>query len=145
MKRTKSTKSRTLKTIPKRFPKRLPKTYGGLANILLLRPIHDETAYDNTIEMIDALAGKKLTPDQKDYLAILISQVKIFEKTVVNGRFVFRLENTSRAAKQKRELLLLRIQRNRLRRSSPAENMKFLIRLGVLTKEGKLPKHYGGK
>lgn len=69
-----------MKTIAKQPFKKLPATYEGLAKIHMPRPIHDEVAYNNTVEMVDALAGHTLTPDQEDYLVILSDQIEIYEK-----------------------------------------------------------------
>jgi antitoxin component HigA of HigAB toxin-antitoxin module len=39
---------------------RIPKTYAGLMEMHLLRPIHDQVDAENAAEMIDLLAGHKL-------------------------------------------------------------------------------------
>ncbi|WP_277559032.1 helix-turn-helix domain-containing protein [Ereboglobus sp. PH5-10] len=44
------------------------------------RPIHDEADYNNTVEMVDMLAGHDLTPDQEDYLVILAGLIETYEK-----------------------------------------------------------------
>jgi len=42
---------------------RLPKTYGELVALHVPRPIGDKVAYDNTVAVVDALAGHALNPD----------------------------------------------------------------------------------
>jgi HTH-type transcriptional regulator/antitoxin HigA len=44
------------------------------------RPIHDNIAYDNTVEMIDRLAGHQLNADQADYLEALSLMVEEYDK-----------------------------------------------------------------
>lgn len=58
---------------------RLPKTYSGLVALHMPRPIHDEVAYDNAVELVQALAGHKLNHDQDDYLAIMAKLVEDYE------------------------------------------------------------------
>lgn len=58
---------------------RLPKTYSGLVAQHLPRPIHDKVAYDNAVEMVHALAGHKLNPDQDDYLALMAKLIADYE------------------------------------------------------------------
>lgn len=57
----------------------LPKTYAGLVSLHMPRPIHDEVAYDNAVEVVHALAGHKLNRDQDDYLAIMARTVEDYE------------------------------------------------------------------
>ena len=42
----------------------LPKTFDGLLKLHAPRPIHDEVGYENTVELVDLLAGQKLNKDQ---------------------------------------------------------------------------------
>lgn len=58
---------------------RLPKTYSSLVALHMPRPIHDEVAYDNAVELVQALAGHKLNHDQDDYLAIMAKLVEDYE------------------------------------------------------------------
>jgi HTH-type transcriptional regulator / antitoxin HigA len=58
---------------------RLPKTYSGLVALHMPRPIHDQVAYDNAVEVVHALAGHKLNPDQDDYLALMAKLVEAYE------------------------------------------------------------------
>src|SRR5438094_663168 len=44
----------------------LPKTYEKLVDILPPRPIHAQDQYDETVEMIDAMAGFELNKDQEN-------------------------------------------------------------------------------
>ena len=58
---------------------RLPKTYAALVALHVPRPLNDTVAYDNTVEIIDALAGHALNRDQEDYLEILSDLVESYE------------------------------------------------------------------
>lgn len=58
---------------------RLPTSYSELVAFHLPRPIHDDVAYRNTVEVIDALAGHELTKDQEDYLEMLSQLVESYE------------------------------------------------------------------
>jgi HTH-type transcriptional regulator/antitoxin HigA len=57
----------------------MPKTFSGLCRLLPLRPIHDETDYDNAIDVLDALAGFDLNPDQLDYFVSMTTLVGAYE------------------------------------------------------------------
>ena len=57
----------------------LPACYAELVALHMPRPIHDRVAYDNTVEVIDALAGHKLNADQDDYLELLGQLVETYE------------------------------------------------------------------
>lgn len=61
------------------LPAKLPTRYADLIALHVPRPIHDRAAYDNTIEVIDALAGHKLNADQEDYLELLGQLVEAYE------------------------------------------------------------------
>ena len=58
----------------------MPKTYDGLVRLHMPRRIHDKTAYDNTCEIADALAGHKLNTDQDDYFALLCDLIEAYDK-----------------------------------------------------------------
>lgn len=58
---------------------RLPKTYSGLVALNMPRPIHDQVAYDNAVEIVQALSGHKLNHDQDDYLALMAKLVEDYE------------------------------------------------------------------
>jgi HTH-type transcriptional regulator / antitoxin HigA len=64
---------------PLALPKKLPKTYSDLVALHVPRPIHDLVSYENTVQMVDALAGLPLNRDQEDYLEILSQQIEAFE------------------------------------------------------------------
>lgn len=66
--RTKTTKKKTF-----------PKTYKGLLNLFMLRPIHDKVELKNAIEVIDMLAGHELNQEQEDYLEALSILVEAYE------------------------------------------------------------------
>jgi len=57
-------------TTPAKFSE-LPKNYAALCAILMPRTIHDEIELENVTEIIDLIAGHKLTKDQADYLDTL--------------------------------------------------------------------------
>lgn len=61
-------------------PADLPQRYAELVEWHLPRPIHDEVAYQNTVEIVDALAGHKLNADQEDYLELLSRLVEAYEE-----------------------------------------------------------------
>ena len=58
---------------------KLPTTFDGLIRFHVPRPIHDEVGYENTVEIVDALAGHKLNQDQEDYLLLLSGLVERYE------------------------------------------------------------------
>lgn len=58
---------------------KMPKTFSGLCRMLPPRPIHDETDYDNAIEMLDSLVGFKLNKDQDDYVEAMTTLVGAYE------------------------------------------------------------------
>ena len=58
---------------------RLPTTFDGLVKFHPPRPIHDRTGYDNTVEIVDALAGQPLNPDQEDYLVLLSTLIERYD------------------------------------------------------------------
>jgi HTH-type transcriptional regulator/antitoxin HigA len=62
---------------------KLPKTYAALVALQVPRPIHDTVSYENTVALIDRLAGSQLNEDQGDYLEILSQTVEIYEKETV--------------------------------------------------------------
>jgi HTH-type transcriptional regulator/antitoxin HigA len=68
---------------PKHFGLRpfgkMPRSFDGLCRMLPLRPVHDETDYDNAIEMLDSLVGFKLNEDQLDYVEALTTLVGAYE------------------------------------------------------------------
>jgi len=57
----------------------LPKDYAALCAILMPRTIHDEIELENVTEIIDLMAGHKLTRDQADYLDTLATLATDFE------------------------------------------------------------------
>ena len=58
----------------------LPQDYAGLCRMLTPRPIHDKVGFENVIEITDAMAGHKLTPDQADYFDLLCRLIEDYEK-----------------------------------------------------------------
>lgn len=57
----------------------LPKSYAALCAILMPRTIHDGIELGNVTELIDLMAGHKLTKDQADYLDTLATLAADFE------------------------------------------------------------------
>jgi len=70
----------------------LPKVYAGLCRILTPRPIHDQAEFQNVLEITDAMAGHKLTPDQEDYFDLLCRLIEDYEKERVDAPKVTGLE-----------------------------------------------------
>lgn len=66
------------------LPDELPKSYTELVALHAPRPIHDQVSYDNTVHLVDALAGHRLNKDQEDYLDILSQQVEAYEDDHLN-------------------------------------------------------------
>jgi HTH-type transcriptional regulator / antitoxin HigA len=72
---------------PARLPcSRLPATFDGLVRLHAPRPIHDQAAYKNTVEIIDALAGHKPNPDQEDFLQVPSGLVERYEADTLPKR-----------------------------------------------------------
>jgi antitoxin component HigA of HigAB toxin-antitoxin module len=63
----------------------VPKDYTGLCRMLTPRPIHDKVDFENVSEITDAMAGRKLTPDQEDYFDLLCRLIEDYEKEHVNA------------------------------------------------------------
>ena len=59
---------------------RLPKTYEELVALHVPRPINDKVSYENTVAIVDALAGHSLNRDQEDYLEILSDLIESYEE-----------------------------------------------------------------
>lgn len=58
---------------------KLPRTFDSLCRMFPLRPIHDEADLENATEVIDAMAGHRLSKDQADYLEALSNLVGAYE------------------------------------------------------------------
>jgi antitoxin component HigA of HigAB toxin-antitoxin module len=65
-------------TIPAGFYE-LPKSYAALCAILMPRTIRDEIELGNVTEILDIMAGHKLTKDQADYMDTLATLAEDFE------------------------------------------------------------------
>jgi HTH-type transcriptional regulator/antitoxin HigA len=65
--------------------KDLPKDYQGLLALHMLRPIHDKVDYGNALEILDAMAGHALNPDQDDYFEALCLFVEAYESSHLPG------------------------------------------------------------
>jgi antitoxin component HigA of HigAB toxin-antitoxin module len=59
----------------------MPLDYASLAALLIPRPIHDEVAYKNTLEMAEAFAGyeAEMNADQTDYFDLLCNLIADYE------------------------------------------------------------------
>lgn len=71
-------------TTPAKFSE-LPKSYAALCAILMPRTIHDEIELDYVTEILDLMAGHKLTKDQADYLDTLATLAADFEDSNVDA------------------------------------------------------------
>jgi HTH-type transcriptional regulator/antitoxin HigA len=58
----------------------IPRDYAALVAMLPPRPIHDSVDYANTMEIVMAMAGHKLTRDQDDYLTILSELILNYDR-----------------------------------------------------------------
>jgi HTH-type transcriptional regulator/antitoxin HigA len=65
--------------------KAMPLNYQGLLSLHMLRPIHDKIDYGNALEVLDALAGHRLTRDQEDYFEALSLFVEAYESAHLPG------------------------------------------------------------
>ena len=65
--------------------KDMPRNYQGLLALHMLRPIHDNIDYGNALEILDALAGHRLTIDQDDYFEALSLFVEAYESAHLPG------------------------------------------------------------
>jgi len=65
--------------------KAMPKSYQGLLSRHMLRPIHDKIDYENALEILDVLAGHKLSRDQEDYFEALALLVEAYEAAHLAG------------------------------------------------------------
>jgi antitoxin component HigA of HigAB toxin-antitoxin module len=56
----------------------MPKDYTALCQLFLPRPIHDQVAYENTVEMADVFAGFEdgMSDDQNDYFDLLCDLIE---------------------------------------------------------------------
>lgn len=57
----------------------MPKDYQGLVMMFMPRAIHDRIDYQNTMEVIDALAGHELTDEQELFLDTLSTLAAAYE------------------------------------------------------------------
>jgi antitoxin component HigA of HigAB toxin-antitoxin module len=58
----------------------IPRDYEALVAMYPPRPIHDSVDYANTVEIVMAMAGHKLTRDQDDYLSILSEMILNYDR-----------------------------------------------------------------
>jgi antitoxin component HigA of HigAB toxin-antitoxin module len=61
------------------FERGIPESFEQLCMEHLLRPIHDKAGHENALEVIHALAGLELNPDQEDYFEVLAIIVNDYE------------------------------------------------------------------
>ena len=57
----------------------IPDTYAELVGLFMPRPLHDEVDYRNALAVLDAMAGFKMNPDQKDYFEAIATFVEKYE------------------------------------------------------------------
>ncbi|MEI7929024.1 MAG: hypothetical protein WCH40_10790 [Verrucomicrobiales bacterium] len=59
----------------------MPRDYAGLCKVMLPRPIHDDIAYANTVEIADVFAGleDRMTEDQNDYFDLLCELIEKYD------------------------------------------------------------------
>jgi HTH-type transcriptional regulator / antitoxin HigA len=58
----------------------IPMNYAELVAMFPPRPIHDSVDYGNTMEIVMAMAGHKLSRDQDDYLTILSELILNYDR-----------------------------------------------------------------
>jgi HTH-type transcriptional regulator/antitoxin HigA len=58
----------------------IPPDYAALVAMYPPRPIHDSVDYANTVDIVMAMAGHKLTRDQDDYLTILSEMILHYDR-----------------------------------------------------------------
>jgi HTH-type transcriptional regulator/antitoxin HigA len=58
----------------------IPSDYAALVAMFPPRPIRDSVDYANAMEIVMAMAGHKLTPDQNDYLTILSEMILHYDR-----------------------------------------------------------------
>jgi antitoxin component HigA of HigAB toxin-antitoxin module len=73
-----------VKKTDKPFAHGIPDSYEALCQVQIPRPIHDKVAYGNALEIIDALAGRKLSKEQEDYLEAISLFVHQYERRFVD-------------------------------------------------------------
>jgi HTH-type transcriptional regulator / antitoxin HigA len=57
-----------------------PKTYQGLVELHMLRPVRDKVEFENSLEVLEAMAGHKLNREQEDYFDALSTLVEAYER-----------------------------------------------------------------
>ena len=59
----------------------LPTDYAGLCGVVVPRPIHDRSSYENSLEIIEAMAGfeESFNQDQNDYFSVIADFVAAYE------------------------------------------------------------------
>ena len=67
---------------------KMPKTYPALCQLFPPRPIHDEVAYRNTVEIADAFAGfeDRMNAAQNDYFDLLCDLIAKYEEETSGKR-----------------------------------------------------------
>jgi HTH-type transcriptional regulator/antitoxin HigA len=58
---------------------KMPKDYQGLVMMFMPKAIHDMIDYENTVEVIDRLAGHELSDEQELFLDTLSTLVEVYE------------------------------------------------------------------
>ena len=58
---------------------KIPETYADMTALVMPRPLHDEVDYRNALEVMEALAGFEMNPDQEDYFEAISIFVEKYE------------------------------------------------------------------
>lgn len=58
---------------------KMPKSYQGLVMLFMPRAIHDNIDYENTMDVVDALAGHALSDEQELFLDTLSTLIEAYE------------------------------------------------------------------
>ncbi|MGB6221481.1 helix-turn-helix domain-containing protein [Haloferula sp.] len=65
----------------------MPRDYAELCRLFLPRPIHDQTGYENTVEIADVFAGHEdsMSDGQNDYFDLLCDLIEKYERYTVSA------------------------------------------------------------
>ena len=58
----------------------IPKSYQGLVGMHMLRPVRDKVELENALEVLESMAGHKLSREQEDYFDALSTLVEAYER-----------------------------------------------------------------
>src|ERR1700716_4025525 len=63
------------------FPRGIPRTYSELVGVHMPKAIHDHVEFENSSEIMNALAGHELNKDQEEYLDTVSILVDEYDRT----------------------------------------------------------------